>query len=155
MRYFFVFQNKTFHAEQAGGYLWAPDGKFSHWKLMREVSKGDIIFHSYHRNIVAISRAESDCHPSPQPPELAAEHLWDHNGLMVQCQYFVLPSALDTKSHIEELLKLQPQKYAPFNTSKRGNTGYLFNCSLEMAAFLFDQLQKLNQNTPIIESIRP
>lgn len=153
MRYFFVFQNKTFHKEQAGGYLWAPDGKCSHWQLMREVSRGDIIFHSYRRNIVAISKAKSDCYPAIQPQELLSERLWDEKGLRVDCEYFLLPSVLDTKIIMEQLLELQPAKYAPFNICGRGNTGYLFDCSTKMATFIFERLKRLDENAPVIETI--
>lgn len=52
MNYFFVFQNKTFHEEHQGGYLWAPQygnsGRTaSHWSKMKEVKRGDVIIHSY------------------------------------------------------------------------------------------------------------
>lgn len=153
MKYFFVFQNKTFHREQTGGYLWAPDGSCSHWQRMRQVSKGDLIFHSYQRKIVAISKAISDCYPSTQPQELALEHLWDEEGLRVDSTYYLLPSALDTKTVMEDLLKLQPAKYAPFNIRGRGNTGYLFDCSAEMATFLLKRLNQLADNAAILAAI--
>lgn len=79
---------------------------------------------------------------------------WENDGQMVDAEYFMLPSILDTKVYIGELLKLQPSKYAPFNVRKQGNTGYLFNCSLKMAAFLFDQLQKSSQNIPVLKAIQ-
>lgn len=151
MRYFFVFQNKTFHLEQSGGYLWAPDGACSHWQNMRNVSAGDVIFHGYRRNIVAISRAKADCYPAIQPRELAVERLWEDNGLRVDCTYYMLPSPLDTKSIMPDLLTLQPSKYAPFNSLGRGNTGYLFDCPSEMAAFLLKKLKQAPSNIPVIQ----
>lgn len=146
MRYFLVFQNKTFFHEQAGNYLWAPDGTPSHWKLMREVSQGDIIFHSYQRHIVAVSKATSNCYPAVQPSELAVEHLWENNGLKVDSMYCSLPDPLDTKTIMPTLLELQPTKYAPFNVRGWGNTGYLFNVTPEMAAFLLKELKRSSGN---------
>lgn len=146
MRYFFVFQNKTFYREKDGGYLWAPDGNCSHWKLMREISQGDIIFHSYQRHIVAVSKANSNCYFAAQPAELTVEHLWQENGLKVDSFYCLLPDPLDTKDIMSSLLDLQPAKYAPFNIRGRGNTGYLFNSSPEMAAFLLNELKRSSQN---------
>ena len=80
-QYFFVFQNKSFDAESRGGYLWAPksnqDGrKVSHWLMMEEVRKGDIIIHSVNKNIRAISIATSDCYSANQPEELKREQMW-------------------------------------------------------------------------------
>lgn len=151
MRFFFIFQNITFYKEQQGGYLWAPNGSCSHWKNMRNVTRGDIIFHSYRRKIVAISIAKTDCYVACQPAELAIEQLWDHNGLRVDCDYYMLPSTVDTQSVMSDLLKLQPTKYAPFNKSGRGNTGYLFDCSVSMASFLLDALGQFDNNREIVQ----
>lgn len=151
MHYFFVFQNKTFKKELDGGYLWAPDGKCSHWQLMHNICKGDVIFHSYHQKIVAISRAKTDCYCSIQPKELAIEKLWESDGLRVDCEYCILPSALETKTIMDELLILQSEKYAPFNIRGRGNTGYLFDCSFPMAHFLFRQLKKNVRNLSLLQ----
>ena len=153
VRYFFVFQNKTFYREKDGGYLWAPDGNCSHWKLMREISQGDIIFHSYHRHIVAVSKAASNCYFANQPNELAVEHLWQKDGLKVDSTYCLLPVPLDTKNVMSALLDLQPTKYAPFNIRGRGNTGYLFNNSPEMAAFLLTELKQSSQNRQALLSL--
>lgn len=153
MRYFFVFQNKTFYREKDGGYLWAPDGNCSHWKLMREVSQGDIIFHSYQRHIVAVSKATSNCYLATQPAELAVEHLWQRDGLKVDSSYCMLPVPLDTKIIMSTLMNLQPIKYAPFNIRGRGNTGYLFNGSPEMADFLLAELKRSPQNRQALLSL--
>ncbi len=63
MNYFFVFQNKSYLKEKAGGYLWAPKrnkkGRVSHWERMTEVKKGDLIIHSYLKKIVAVSIAHT------------------------------------------------------------------------------------------------
>jgi putative restriction endonuclease len=45
---------------------------------------------------------------------------------------------------MEDILKLQGEKYAPFNKVGRGNTGYLFRVSTELAEFLFQILKDTN-----------
>jgi len=45
---------------------------------------------------------------------------------------------------MEDILKLQDDKYAPFNKSGRGNTGYLFRVSKELANFFFEIIEATN-----------
>ena len=51
MRYWWVNRNQTFRHELVGGYLWSPKrnangARNPFYESMREVSPGDIIFHS-------------------------------------------------------------------------------------------------------------
>lgn len=147
MNYFFVFQNKTYDKEMHGNFLWAPQGKCSHWKNMTNIHKGDVIFHSYHKKIVAISIAESNCYAASQPKGLFPEGLWQENGWKVDCQYYIMKYPIVTSDYMEDILKLQPTKYAPFNRIGRGNTGYLFNCTKELASFLVEKLTIMNKDT--------
>ena len=66
MNYFLYSKIKTFHQEHQGGYLWAPQygnsGRTaSHWSKMKEVKRGDVIIHSYKKQIIAISVAKKMC----------------------------------------------------------------------------------------------
>ena len=45
---------------------------------------------------------------------------------------------------MEDILKLQDDRYAPFNKSGRGNTGYLFRVSKELANFFFEVIEATN-----------
>jgi len=45
---------------------------------------------------------------------------------------------------MEDILTLQDDKYAPFNTLGRGNTGYLFRVSKDLANFLFEKIEGTN-----------
>ena len=144
MNYFFVFQNKTFDKEFHGGYLWAPKGRFSHWKNMCNIKKGDIIFHSNHKKIVAVSIATSDCYEANQPKELQIEEMWENDGWKVNCNYYLMKEPIITSDYMQDILKIQPTKYAPFNTLGRGNTGYLFDCSVKMAELFLDKLSAKN-----------
>ena len=153
-QYFFVFQNKSFEAERRGGYLWAPQTTMggrtaSHWKLMQIVRKGDVIFHSVHKNIAAISIATSDCYAAIQPPELKREEMWDDDGWRVDCQYITILKPIITSDYKQEFLELQPKQNAPFNKLGRGNTGYLFASNYELSKFLLKKL--LKQNISLVE----
>jgi hypothetical protein len=90
MNYFFVFQNKSYLKEKAGGYLWAPKrskngNRVSHWERMKEVKKGEVTLHSYLKKTVAISIALKDAYSAMQPEELQEEKLWeDKDGELIQ-----------------------------------------------------------------------
>lgn len=143
--YFFVFQNKSYDVERRGGFLWAPKtneiGRYvSHWRLMKEVKRGDVIIHSVNKHIVALSVACSDCYSAEQPNNLTDERLWDSDGWRVDCDYIIINKPINTSEHMESILDLQPSKYAPFNKIGRGNTGYLFVADYALADFLYHKL---------------
>ena len=144
-QYLFVFQNKSFDAERRGGYLWAPkpnqDGrKVSHWIMMEEVRKGDVIIHSVNKEIKAISIAASDCYSANQPDELKSEQMWEDDGYIVDCQYIDIQYPIIISDYMDSILELQPAKYAPFNSIGRGNTGYLFASNNMLTQFFIDKL---------------
>ena len=144
MNFFFVFQNKTYDREKKGEYLWAPKGTPAHWKNLRQIKKGDMIFHSYNGNLVAISIATTNCFDSPQPQELLTEKLWENDGWKVMCKYYFVPHPITFSDYKDKILELQPKKYAPFNRTGRGNTGYLFLLNQEISSFFLEQLQVRN-----------
>lgn len=148
-QYYFVFQNKSFDAEQRGSFLWAPKSNYngrsvSHWKLMQDVKAGDVIFHSFNKNIVAISIAISNCYSSGQPDNLKQEHLWEDEGWRVDSRYTLIRYPVVTSDYMTTILELQPEQYAPFNVLGRGNTGYLFASNYALSKFLFDILLASN-----------
>lgn len=49
------------------------------------------------------------------------------------------------KDFIENILKLQGEKYAPFNKVGRGNTGYLFRVTLELTDYLLTIVKEKKQ----------
>lgn len=142
MNYFFVFQNKTFNEEYLGGYLWAPqygkDGRTqAHWLRMKDVRRGDIIIHSFKKRIMAISIAKRDVYEAKRPSDIFNE--WEQEGWRVDATYIPFNKQIITSDFIEELLKSQPQKYAPFNKSGGGNTGYLFKANKSMYELIIKQ----------------
>ena len=45
MKYYQGNQNETFDREFAQGYLCCPEGNWGGWPLMRELRRGDVVFH--------------------------------------------------------------------------------------------------------------
>jgi hypothetical protein len=146
MNFFFVFQNKTYNQERNGEYLWAPKGPCAHWKNLNLVKKGDITFHSYYGNLVALSIAKSDCFEANQPIELQREHHWENDGRRVNCNYFIVPNPIPFADYKEQILRRQPKKYAPFNRLGRGNSGYFYILNRQTADFLLEKLSLQNSN---------
>lgn len=149
MRYFFVFQNKSYDEEYRGGYLWAPqcgnNGKrVSHWEKMKSVKCGDIIIHSYQKRIMAISIAKRDVYAANRPTELSDE--WQQEGWRVDSQYIPFSEQIITSDIMEKLLELQPKTDAPFNRLGRGNTGYLFEANKEMYEYIIMQTAIVQKN---------
>lgn len=149
MNYFFVFQNKTFYEEYRGGYLWAPQfgnsgRKVSHWEKMKEVRRGDVIIHSYKKQIMAISIATRDVYAAKRPAELPNE--WQQEGWKVDTTYIPFTEPIITSDYKEKLLKLQPRTDAPFNRLGRGNTGYLFESNKAMYEFVIRQTAEIQKN---------
>ena len=120
MNFYFVFQNKSFHEERRGGFLWAPQrnkgGKtFFHWTNVEKIRKGDLIFSSYNGELVAISRALDDGYEHDKPVHLASIDLWEREGWIARVEYFDIPQPIRMKDHLDAVLALQPAKYAPYN----------------------------------------
>lgn len=149
MNYFFVYQNKSYYEENAGGYLWAPQRnkaghRVSHWEKMRSVKQGDVIIHSYHQQIRAISIAQTDAYVAERPSELSAE--WQAEGWRVDTEYKPFEQYILTSDYKDELLRMQPTKDAPLNCRGTGNTGYLYEANQEMFDFILEKTASIQKN---------
>ena len=148
-RYFFVFQNKNYNKEFDGGYLCAPklteNGKRkSHWERMKEIRSGDLIIHSYKKQILAISVAKKNVYLSNIPKEYQNQE--NREGWRVDTKYYPIHTPIVTSDHIKVLMALQPGSNAPFNSSGKGNTGYLFNATKKMAEYIIHESAKLQRS---------
>ncbi|WP_129688290.1 HNH endonuclease [Gottfriedia acidiceleris] len=149
MNYFFVFQNKSYLEERKGAFLWAPQKNrkgqtFHHWEDMKLIKKGDIIFNSYNGEMKSIIVANENCKEMQKPKELNQVDLWEKDGWYVNCTYHDLKYPIVYKEFMEEILNKQDDKYAPFNKVGRGNTGYLFRVSTQLAEFLLNVIEQRN-----------
>ncbi|WP_176546234.1 HNH endonuclease [Bacillus toyonensis] len=151
MNYFLVFQNKSYKEEREGGFLWAPQKNnkgqtFHHWTDMTMIKKGDIIFNSFKGELVSILVAKEDYKAHDKPIGLEQTELWEKEGWIVNAEYHDLETPIIYKNFIENILMLQGEKYAPFNKIGRGNTGYLFRVTPELAEYLFTIVEEENGN---------
>lgn len=158
MKFFIVFQNRTYNKECAGGYLWAPQkdkgGKSNfHWDNMKSVKQGDIIFSVYKRYIKSVNVAKLDCYDNIRPEGLG-ENLWEDQGWKVDVEYNVLERPISIDEHIEGILSLCSEKYSPFtlqgNRRGNGNQGYLFEISNEFGDYLLELVK--NDNSIDVEN---
>lgn len=156
--YFYVFQNQSFDEECAGGYLWAPkfakDGTTNHhWSRMKEVRKGDVIFHGYKQHVVAISIAKSDGYSADRPGELSAE-AWTKDGWRVDTDYYIFHHSIAPKDYWDAIKEMLPAKYAPFDKNGNGNMGYLFPLTKELARFILDATAGKSEKGMVTETTK-
>ena len=142
--YFYVYQNKTYHEERAGGFLWSPkyasgNRKNAGYETMKDVSSGDVIFHSFQGNIVAISVAKDSCFSFARPGASFSE--WDKDGWRIDTEYFTLSRPFLVAPHIPYLYGIQPEN-GPYTAAHRGKQQYLCDVSLDMFGYLMERIYK-------------
>lgn len=150
MRYFWVFQNKNYEEESNGSYLWAPKknlkGKtFHYWSRMEDVEPGDIIFSCVNRNIVSINIAKKDENKKIRPNEKEKARHLDEDGWIVLVEYNQLKNSIKIDDFLENIMKMQDEKYAPLNTKGKANSGYLYPINDSLGDYLIDIICK-NEN---------
>ncbi len=142
MRYFIVFQGKSFAEEFREGYLWAPklskDGEeIFHWKNMTKIKKGDIIFSIVNGKLVSVNEAMSDCMESTKPASKNSSN-WEENGWLVKAKYNLINNPFKVKEHFDEIKDMLPSRYSPFDKNGDGNQGYLFEIGPKLASYILD-----------------
>ena len=150
MRYFIVFQGKTFNQEQKGGYLWAPkkskdNEELFHWKNMTKVRSGDIIFSIANGKIFSVNEAKSDCVEKSKPTDENFND-WGDDGWYVKVDYNLMSHPIVAKEHFSEFRDMLPSRYAPFDKNGDGNQGYLFEIGSTLANYILDLIQKNNSD---------
>jgi HNH endonuclease len=142
MRYWWVNQGQTHTAELAGGFMWAPktgkDGNNRYyWKLMRDVTAGDIIFSHWDRCVRAIGIATSGCREHFRPASFGlAGAAWQQVGWRVDVSYSLVSDPLMPSAHGNSLSPLVSQAYSPLQTNSGAKLGYLFPVLEENALLL-------------------
>ena len=146
---YLCFQGKQLVNEYDGGYIFAGlDPSIPHWRRLRDVKEGDLIFHASTQGILAISTANGKCFVSKRPREhYLANDRPDMEGLMVKLSYILLKNPIlhcNYKSTIIELQGDTKGKGYPFNYKGGGNQGYLYNLNKELAKFFMNEILKVN-----------
>lgn len=140
MKYFVVFQNKSYKEEHKFGILWAPKRDTNggnprfHWKSMTDVKKGDVIFSIIKNKVAARSIATEEAIDQPNPLK---NEQWGKDGWLVRVKYDFEIQNVRISDQIEEIRDLLPEKYSPFNKiTGNGNVGYLYSISNELGRMI-------------------
>ena len=141
-KFFYVFQNVSFTKEISANCLFCPHSPANHtfpfWESIGDVRKGDIIFHEFDKNVVAISEAQSEARDADKPYDLdKPEH-----GRVLHTLYASLASQVPTINLKDELLPAQPETLGPFNKNGAGKEGYLFNFNDECSKIIINGILK-------------
>jgi 5-methylcytosine-specific restriction enzyme B len=130
-KYWWVNQGRTFDAEAAGGFLWAPlesskDGRpRDHWLRLREARRGDEVFHYAKGEIRAVGEVLGPAIEESKPADLGSND-WSELGLRLPVRYQPVESPLPL-SGIPVRLRLAEQ--GPFTTTGSVQQGYFFSVS--------------------------
>lgn len=133
MSHWWVNQSRSFDAEHAGSFLWAPHlnkigQKEWHWTTMSMVRPDDLILHYASGSIRAISTALGAATTSSRPASLPAEP-WESIGWHLEVQMSDLASPI-ARNDIPESLRLDPDCKI-FNRNGIVNQGYLYPVDVE------------------------
>ncbi len=133
----FVTQGTTFKPNEGMKFLWAPKfGKDDlprfYWENVKDVNRGDFIFHYANKAIQGISIATSNGHESPDPNDNSR---WVKNGYRADVRLISfdppIPIAKIADHKAEFQQRLRTIKNKPFTTAGNVNQGYLYEFSPE------------------------
>lgn len=149
MNNYIVMQGQTYQEEMELGIIWSPQkdvgGLVPHsWNRMKEVQKGDRIFHYVKGFIEAISVAANQYQIAPNPSMVQNQSNRNENGYLVNLEYHELEVPLHVKDYFKEILPLLPIKYSAFQENGDGNSGYLYPCNEELTIKFLDLIRDLN-----------
>jgi len=142
MSYWWVSQNKTFHHEVGGGYLWSPitnnlGQRNAAYDFMTEIRAGDVVFSFAGTEIRAVGIALGSAFESPKPTVFgAAGDTWSTIGWKVPVEFTRMEAPIKPANHMETLAPLLPAKYSPIRENGFGNQQYLFPVPDDMALAL-------------------
>lgn len=144
MNFYIVMQGRTYEEAREQQVVWCSildsSGQTPHsWERMKEVKKGDVIFHYVKGEIVAISIAQADCAEGGNP--------FDHSSLVgnqFPANYEELVFPITIKDYFDEIQPLLPIKYSPFQHNGDGNQGFLYPCNEMLAIKLLELISDAN-----------
>ena len=152
--YWWVSQNKTFHHEVGGGYLWSPitnnagkrNAAYDH---MTEIRAGDVVFSFAGMEIRAVGVALGSAYEAEKPTVFgAAGDTWSATGWRVPVEFTSMDSPIRPSQHMQVLMPLLPTKYSPIRPNGVGNQQYLFPVPEPMAFALLNLLGNPYLPTP-------
>ena len=134
-----VNQGKTWAAEHAGGYLFAPvrnaktGREIVHWKSMADVRVGDRIIHFANGRVRAVSVVAAEAVIADRPAELGER--WEPEGYLVRATYTELSPHVSLSSIPVEVRRAAPRD-RPFDVNGKVKEGYLWPVSDALATEL-------------------
>ncbi len=142
MKYFVVFQGKTYKEEFKGKMLWAPtktsNGKNAlfHHENLTKCRVGDVIFSVVKNKVMARSIVVKEAVIRENPFDLK---VWAKDGWFVEVDYTLVNDNIRIKDHLSDIVKFLPDKYSPFSKNTgNGTQGYLFEISNDFGLFIDD-----------------
>jgi len=145
-RYWWVSQNKTYHHEVGGGYLWSPmtnnaGKRNAAYDLMTAIRPGDIVFSFAGTEIRAVGVALGAAYEAEKPRVFgSAGETWPDTGWKVPVEFQAIDNPIRPAQHMEVLAPLRPSKYSPIRANGVGNQQYLFPVPEAMAFALLGLL---------------
>lgn len=148
MNSYIVMQGETYEEDRDLGVIWSPiydkAGTEPHfWSRMRQVKKGDCIFHYVKGAIIAISIAQNDCEEGIKPVLFRVQT--EERGHVIRTKYYSLEIPLIIRDYWQEISPLLPTKYSAFQEDGSGNGGYLYPCHEELTLKFSSLIRSLNK----------
>lgn len=136
--YYLVFQNNAYNNEFKEKILKAPKYnklgyKVYHWDNITKLKPNDLVFNVKNRKIVSYSRPID---------KYFEKKIDDKIYYAIKMDYKTIKHPIKLDKYRENLLRLNPPKYAPFNKNGYENSGYLFKTSDNMGKFLEKLIEK-------------
>jgi hypothetical protein len=123
-----VNQGKTYAAERAGGYMWAPQKAksgitFGHHENVSRVQRGDVVVHYANGSIVALGLVTAGGEPASKPRDLQDEE-WGDQGWLARVASHELKQPIALNEIPVELRA--EHRGGPFDRDGAVKQGYLF-----------------------------
>ena len=134
---FWVFQNDSFPEEASDEYLFAAYNGPHHWERLREVRQENLIIHSYHAMVVAVSVAKGPAQSWTRGDGLL--------GRRIECEYHLLKKPISTSARSQQnIMCCAGSEYQPFNVNGKGNMGYFFDMTPKLRDYYISEIIKYN-----------
>jgi hypothetical protein len=144
MAYWWVSQQSLYASQRQGYYLWAPKTNdagqsFYHWRNMKRVRPGDVIFSYANRTFPAVSIARTeaysaDCPPQPDLPD------WHGEGHRIDVSYRDFSPPVPLEGVLALISPMLPARQAPLYPDQTDYPGYLFELPGRVGRLLLDYL---------------
>ena len=138
-----VNQGKTYAFEKSEGLLWAPqknrDGNtFFHWKNVKNIKQGDVIFNYANGKIRAVSIALKDGYESMKPENITSDD-WEKEGYRADIIYEELAAPISIIKIGQQIADVNVN-YGPINKAGGVNQGYLYRLSKDIIRIIVSEM---------------